>query len=220
MEQAATRLYINRIAELDWLIALEFGRVDDAQPPENWRGVSDAFGFLHDAPGGRVLGFKVLGFSEFQGDSADVAEIWEGPLFDAPALGLSGVTPGEVVLAAQGTLGERSTINRLFFEEATRYPPKTALGAWRLCLQTGDSMAHFGLGYTLYELQCFKEAYAHLRHYTEIAPNGAWNWCWYGKAAEKVGEVAEARHAYERALELELEGDEETDAGELLDRLR
>jgi hypothetical protein len=35
------RLYLNFIADLDWLIALEFGRVDDAQPPENWRGVND-----------------------------------------------------------------------------------------------------------------------------------------------------------------------------------
>ena len=33
-------------------------------------------------------------------------------------------------------------------------------------------MAHFGLGYTLYDLGRFQEAYRHLRHYTEIAPHG------------------------------------------------
>ena len=44
---AVPRLYLNHISGLDWLIALEFGRVDDAQPQENWRGVSESFGFLH-----------------------------------------------------------------------------------------------------------------------------------------------------------------------------
>ena len=48
------RLYLNFVTELEWLIALEFGRVDDAQPPENWRGVSDSFGFLCEGPGGRA----------------------------------------------------------------------------------------------------------------------------------------------------------------------
>lgn len=58
------RLYLNHIAEFDWLIALEFGRVDEYQPRENWRGVSESFGFLHDGPGGPVVGFKILDFSE------------------------------------------------------------------------------------------------------------------------------------------------------------
>ena len=80
-------------------------------------------------------------------------------------------------------------------------------------------MAHFGLGYTLYDLGRPQEAYRHLRHYTEIAPCGSWNWCWLGKAAEALGETSEARTAYERALELEDEGGEETDAAELLGRL-
>jgi len=58
------KLYINNVAEFDWLIGLEFGRVDDAQPPDQWRGVTEQFGYLHDSPGGRVVGFKVLGVSE------------------------------------------------------------------------------------------------------------------------------------------------------------
>jgi hypothetical protein len=44
-------------------------------------------------------------------------------------------------------------------------------------------MAHFALRYTVYELGRHREAYRHLRHYTEIAPHCSWNWCWYGKAA-------------------------------------
>ncbi len=80
-------------------------------------------------------------------------------------------------------------------------------------------MAHFGLGYTLYELERFPEAYRHLRHYTEIAPCGSWNWCWLGKAAEAIGETAEARTAYECALELECNGDQVSNARELLEQL-
>ncbi len=32
------RLYLSHDAGLDWLMAYEFGRVDDAQPPDCWRG--------------------------------------------------------------------------------------------------------------------------------------------------------------------------------------
>lgn len=82
-------------------------------------------------------------------------------------------------------------------------------------------MAHFGLGYTLFDLGRYPEAYRHLRHYTEIAPAGSWNWRWLGQAAEKVGELDEARAAYTRALELEQELGEghETDAAEFLEAM-
>ncbi len=53
----------------------------------------------------------------------------------------------------------------------------------------------------------------------EIAPHGAWNWCWLGQAAQAIGEQAEARTAYERAIALEDEGEDETEARELLDEL-
>ena len=218
--RACPRLYVNHVAEYDWLIALEFGRVDDAQPPDNWRGVSEQLGYLYDRPDGRCLGFKVLEFSEFDPEASEVSDVWGGPRFDVPLLGLGDATAGEIVTATRALLGEQATINRFYFNEATgEEDPQKALGYWVCCLEAGDSMAHFGLGYTLYELARYQEAYRHLRHYTEIAPHGAWNWCWYGKGAEKVGELAEARRAYERAIELEREGYQETDAPELLARL-
>ena len=37
-------LALGLAAALAWLIALEFGRVDEGQPPENWEGVSEKFG--------------------------------------------------------------------------------------------------------------------------------------------------------------------------------
>src|SRR4051812_39260158 len=203
--------------EYDWLVALEFGRVDDSQPPDNWRGVSDDFGFLHEEPGGRVLGFKVIDFSEFDVDDEEVAEIWEGPRFDVPMLGLRDVPAGEVILGVRAFVGEDSTLNRAYFNTAIEEGDlEQARRNWRLCLQAGDSMAHFGLGYTLYELGDYPTAYRHLRHYTEIAPHGSWIWLWFGKAAEKMGQRDEAIAAYTRAMELEAEGDAETDAAKRL----
>ena len=214
------KLYINNVAEWDWLIALEFGRVDDAQPPDHWRGVSDEFGYLHASPGGPVVGFKVVGFSKLNVEAPDLREIWSGPLFDVPLLGLASVSAGEVVLATKALCGDLSTVNRDYFNAAAgTEDPDKELPLWLACLQAGDSMAHFGLGYTLYGLGRHQEAYRHLRHYTEIAPHGSWNWCWFGKAAEAVGELYEARAAYQVALDLERDGDQETDSAERLSRI-
>lgn len=142
------------------------------------------------------------------------------PLFDVLLLGLSAVSAGEVVLATRALLGKEATINRAYFSEAVgTEDPEEALPLWLACLESGDSMAHFALGYTLYELGRYPEAYRHLRHYTEIAPHGTWPWCWYGKGAEALGEKGEAIAAYERALELEADDGEETDATELLKAL-
>ncbi|MDP9439260.1 MAG: tetratricopeptide repeat protein, partial [Actinomycetota bacterium] len=96
---------------------------------------------------------------------------------------------------------------------AMRAEGEEAEGLWRYCLQSGDLMAHYALGYTLYELGRHREAYRHLRAYAELVPSDGWAWCWLGKAAEAIGEREEARSAYEEAIALD--GDE-TDAPELL----
>ena len=54
------------------------------------------------------------------------------------------------------------------------------------------------------------------RRATEIAPPCSWAYCWYGYACEAIGEPTEARRAYERALELEAAGRDETNAAERL----
>ena len=203
------RLYLSHDSDLDWLIALEFGRVDDAQPADCWQRVTDRFGFLADAPGGRVVGFKVIEFSRFDAEAAD---IWAEPRFDVPLLGLTNASAGEVCLAARTHFAGADSVNRLLFAAATQATGEEAVALWRQCLEAGDAMAHFALGYTLLELGRSAEAYRHLRHYTEIAPHGSWNWCWYGYDAEAVGEPTEARRAYTRAIELEEAGDQKTDA--------
>ncbi len=143
--------------------------------------------------------------------------IWDGPRFHVPQLGLTSAPAGEIAMAARALLGDRSTFNRMLFQEATRAEdPNRAFSLWLACLTCGDNMAHFGLGYTLYELGRFREAYRHLRYYATIAPSHPWNLCWYGKAAEAIGELAEARTAYERTIALD---DEDEAAGEARQRL-
>jgi tetratricopeptide (TPR) repeat protein len=210
-------LYLNHLADLDWLIALEFGRVDDGQPPTHWRGLSESFGWLE--PDGQCAGFKIVGFSKFDVEDPEVGEVWDGPRFTAPVLGLTHVNAGEIIIAGRALFAGRSSVNRHYFGEAMDREGEDALTFWLACLQAGDAMAHYGLGYTLFELGRHREAYRHLRHYTEISPSGSWNWCWYGRAAEALGLKQEARHAYEIAIELADDGGEATDAPELLEQL-
>ncbi len=213
------RLYLNHDADFDWLRAVEFGRVTEDQPDELWQPVSERFAYLTDEPDGRVVGFVVEDFPGFDENEPEVAAIWDAPRFDAPVLGLTDATAGEIVIAARTHFAGHDSINRSIFAMAAEVEGEEAVERWRHCLETGDGMAHFALGYTLLELGRSAEAYRHLRHYTELAPMGAWNWCWYGRAAEAIGEVAEARGAYERALELEELCGEETDAGRRLQAL-
>src|SRR4051812_5609808 len=109
------RLFLNYIADLDWLIALEFGRVDDGQPDELWAGVSERMGFLHREVVAGIptdpVGFKVLEFSKFDVDTEEHAELWNGPRFDVPVLGLTDVAPNHIVLAARALFDGRQTVN-------------------------------------------------------------------------------------------------------------
>lgn len=51
------RLYLNQDEDLDWLSALEYGRVDDGVPADNRQGVGGNFGYLRDGPRGPIVEF-------------------------------------------------------------------------------------------------------------------------------------------------------------------
>jgi len=217
------RLFLNHLADYDILIALEQGRVDDGQPHERWRSISDRIGYLYDDDAdpkarSRCIGFKVVGFAGFDAQARRHARIWRGPRFDSPLLGIDNATAGELIVAARAHFDGSGSINRFFFDQALHLQGEEALPIWRACLEAGDSMAHFALGYTNLELGNDRLAYRHLRHYCELAPAQAWVWCWFGRAAEAIGETAEALEAYEIAIELSEEEDE-TNAPELLAEL-
>ena len=212
-------LYLSRDIVDDWLSAIEFGTVDDGQPSEHWVGLSDQVGLLMASPFGPVIGFCVKEFSGVDLDDEEHEEMWTGPRFDVPVLGLRDVCAGEVCLAAEAYLGDEPTVNRAFFHAAMQANGEEALKLWRVCLECGDLMAHYSLGYTLHELGRFREAYNHLRAYTEIVPSNSWAWCWLGQTCAALGEVGEAHAAYRQALELEEDGAEETNAAERLEEL-
>jgi tetratricopeptide (TPR) repeat protein len=209
-------VYLSHDAGRDYLTALPFGHVFDGLPPERWQEVGAGCAYYLHPEDGAIAGFHLARFSELDLDDPGVGELWTGPRFDAPLLGLTDLSAAEIALAARTHFAGRDSLNRFYFNQAVHLEGEEALRVWLACLETGDSMAHFALGYTLYELGRFRHAYRHLRHYTEIAPDQAWNWSWFAKAAAAIGELEEARRACERAIELTEAGSDETDAPELL----
>ena len=145
-------LYISRDPEYNWLSALEFGRVPDGQHPGCWRPVDEHFAYFVPRRKRHPRGFHVHHFDEFDPYAPEVEAIWDGPRFAAPLLGLDAATAGEVIVAARAHLGDEPTINRVYFGSATNTRGDEAIGFWRCCLEAGDGMAHFALGYTLFEL--------------------------------------------------------------------
>ncbi len=69
-----TRLYLTHDEDYDWLVALEFGLVDDRQPEDPWRPVNDSFTYLLSASEGPAMGFVIRGFSGFDSEAPGVAE--------------------------------------------------------------------------------------------------------------------------------------------------
>jgi len=216
---AGRSLYLSHDAECDWLTAVEFGRVDDGQPAENWRPISETFAFLLERSGGPEIGFRFNQFSLLDVAQPDGSEIWAGPRFDVPVLAMRGASAGEIAATSRSFFAGQSSLNRQLFSAAVNAGDEEALRMWRGCIQAGDAMAHYGLGYTLFTLGRFDEAERHLRYYAAIAPADSWTWCWIGKTAQAVGDLTGARAAYVRALELEAAGSAETDARDLVEHL-
>ncbi|MBK8293709.1 MAG: tetratricopeptide repeat protein [Solirubrobacterales bacterium] len=211
------RLFINNVPSLDRLIALEFGRVDDGYFPRDFDRVAEDV-WLYNRPGtSEPIGFSVTSISEFDLAGAESDVIWRGPKFDSPTLGLVDASIGATIGKVVARFGPEPTLNRVYFEHAAGTDGDEAIHAWRMCLECGDAMAHFGLGCELLTAGEVREAYEHLRYYVSIAPVIAWNWRWYGAAAEAIGNTAEARKAYLQAVKLcEEYCQEETDAPERL----
>ena len=210
--------------EWDLLTVIEFGSVWDHQPGELQLALEEdeRLGFLLRESTGPVIGFMVHEPHDLDPESLESSEVWDGPRFSLPQLGLHAVSVGETLLAVRARYGrEEPTNDALYFHLAISTKEEegggeAAAGYWLLALEAGDMKAHFGLGYTLFELGRIREAYDHLRIYTELTPFNSWAWCWLGKAAEGMDEPDEARRAYETAIGCERAGGFETDAAGLL----
>lgn len=215
-------LFISRDADADWITAIEVGHIDDGVPAERWEPLNCWVAWLLDHDG-RKIGVRLEDASEADLRDDVFADLWDldGPRFDAPTLGLTDVPIAAALTAALPIFGDQSSLNRFYFKLAIASDddPTEALTLWQLCLQTGDLMAHYGLGYTHFLLGHHRAAYTHLRFYSQLATNDAWTWCWLGRAALAVGEEAEGVAALSRAIAIERAsgGKVATDAAELLE---
>lgn len=202
-----TRVFISNIPDHDWLIALEFGCVDEGQAPERWAGVTEHFGYLKDEDG-RTLGFKALEASKLDLSSPEYESIWHGPQFCAPTLALERASAAEVIVAARVFYAGRPSLNRYFFSAAIDAETRRdEIGEWIACVESGDCMAHYGLGIALMESGDHQLAYKHLRYYATIAPCEAWAQYWYARAACAIDLPIEARSALARATALAADDD-------------
>lgn len=201
----------------DWLEAVAFGSVIDGRPPAQTVELSSDVRYVLSADDGPVCGFSVHGYTNVD---LDALNAFDGPRFSVPVLGLDDASLGEVVLAARGRFAV-STADVCFFALALTSAEddddlEAAAGHWLSCAEAGDMRGLFGVGYTLFDLDRPREAYSHLRRYTEIAPYNSWAWLWLGRAAEALAEFDEAGDAYRTAIRRQREGSFRTDAAKRL----
>ena len=134
---ARPRLNISRDVDYDYLSALEYGRVVDGQLGDAWRVLEDQVGLLYERE--RCLGFHVNDFSDLDPEADGFEELWTGPRFDVPQLGLAKASAGEVCVAAKAQYADTPTLNRRYFDSAVaagsedRHEDAADLGerAWR-----------------------------------------------------------------------------------------
>jgi tetratricopeptide (TPR) repeat protein len=209
------RLYLSLEPDAGTLRAYEFGRIDDGIGEGRFEVLAEDLHLLIDDEAPRPVGFAIADLGTYDPDARP--DEWDWPRFDAPQVGLRGASLNEIAVAARVLYGEGPSLNRRLFGEAMHAPDEEAYDAWLAVLQAGDPMAHYALGYTLLDQDRPAEAYRHLRHYTELAPDNSWAWAYRGRAATAIGEHADARASLCRAVELERAADEdETDAREQL----
>ena len=212
-------LHLSLNLQDDWLECIEFGSVSDGKPESHLVYATEEFRYVLRSPRGPIIGFEARGIRSFDPESLG-EDAWGEPRFHVPAVGLSKGSVGEIVLAAKAQF-ELSTADVCFFLLALAAAEdegdlESAAGHWMSCLEAGDMKGHFGLGYTLFDLNRHREAYKHLRRYSELAPHNSWAWLWLGRAAEAIGEDEEAHAAYRRAIRRERVGSFSTDAKDRL----
>lgn len=185
----------------DTLHCLAFGAVSDGIAADQ-RLVADGCELIFvvaDPEAGPVLGFEIGGLADFMLPEED-PEVWDGPRFDVPRLGLVGASAGEIVLAVRAQFGRDPTPTRCISTPRwrrgrCRTPSRT--GSWRwmpaTCARTSASATPLS---------------------RSAVPIARTRTC-----CEALDRISEARTAYEHAIAVEALCDMDTDAAERLARL-
>lgn len=209
-------------ADRDTLLASAYGAVPHPCLDSHVAGISDHLRFLLRRPGGSVIGFAVDHLSQLDVNE-HAPSLWDGPVFDAPVLGLRKATVAEVILRARTTFAA-STADVLAMAASRKLAVAgehaAAEGELRCALGCGDLRAHLTLAGCLCIQGRYADAYDHARIYTELAPHDSWGFAWMGRAALELGDEDEAATALRHAVRLEQEGSHRTPAGSVLRSLR
>lgn len=200
------------------------GRALDGFLPSQVRPVSDAVRWINDAGRDEPIGLQLVHGVDLDLDDPAYDPLWDTSPHDAPALGLRGVSIGHILAVALMQLDPTErTPDRLRFSAAVACQDEDwelALEHWCDCLEQGDQMAHFAIGYSLMELERPAQAKEPLRRYTRLEPNNAFSWLWLGHACWALGDFEGAEYAYTAAVSRTALGSFDTDAPDLLDRVR
>lgn len=195
----------------------ERGYVVDGLEPERQVEICDGVGLILDPDGAECKGFVFDNLSTFDFEAAENAVVWTGPRFDVPALGVEQGTIGLVAATARLVLGELRTPDRVLFDAATRaHGYAEALPLWEACLDEGNELARYALGYSLLALSRPREAHEQLKRYSALVRRNAWAWCYLGQACEQLEDWEGAEYAYRQSLEATAAGSFDTDADERL----
>jgi tetratricopeptide (TPR) repeat protein len=196
---------------------LERGYVDDGLEPGRKLEICEHVSLILDVDRRRCAGFIFGKLSVFDFEAPASSVVWSGPRFDVPALGVEQGTVGLVAATARLVLGELRTPDRVVFDAAVRTEDSIeALTLWEACLDEGNELARYALGYTLLALGRAREAHEQLKRYSSLVRRNAWAWCYLGQACEQLEDWEGAEYAYRQALESTDAGSFDTDADERL----
>jgi ADP-ribosyl-[dinitrogen reductase] hydrolase len=215
-ESAAFRhgsMLVSNVPERDMLYVLERDYCEDGIEPERVIDICEQAAILLDPAGARCIGFVVRGLSEFDFEGMANAAVWSGPRFDVPALGIRQGTVGLVAATTRLVLGDLRTPDRVLFDAAVNARDREeALTLWQACLDEGNELARYALGYTQLELGRPREAHDQLKRYSVLVPRNAWAWCYLGQACEQLEDWEGAEYAYRQSLTATEGGSFDTDA--------
>jgi len=213
-------MLVSHVPARDALYVHERAFVFDDLEPARCVEVCDQVRLMLDLSADRCVGFVMNGLSCFAFEAPENAVVWGRPRFDVPALGIEQGTVGLIAATARLLLAGLRTPDRVWFDQALAAgESEEAIELWQACLDEGNELARYALGYTLLNHGRALEAKEQLKHYSSLVRWNAWAWCYVGQACEALEDWEEAEYAYRQALTATRAGANDTDAPERLAEL-